>query len=741
VTIDTLMETPILQFEPIVEASGAELHQLGSGLAQAELDGQPAVRWEAEDAAVTIKQQLNRGKWKVRVRCAAPDGGTDSFWVVLDGEQQSTPFQVPRGQPAWSEFLVPIREPGEHEVKLILRESPGMLMTDLQFGRTKVIPGEPPVREEMASQRPRLYLTPAMVQRLPELAEAAKATYKPTGSPSEKLNDYDAASGSTGWARNLPRYALSYLIQPDPEYLKPLKAQVMNIVEFPHWGNPKWGRMIDVDLDGEYAMEGVALCYDWLYDEWTDEERATIRDKIALQCERIFDASLAGRTGGGHSYQQNHYWFAHYALVLGAAAVYGEVPEAEEWLAWGYDRMERILVTFADDGGFHEHPAYWDFSMPPLFQYIDLYEYLTGKHIPAGDQWLSKTAYYRFHNVFPGWKRSAALGDSSKTMGPGLLTNYMWLAKRYNDPVVWGMVDLLTGGPNSSVWCLLYADPDAPRKDPLAELPVAHEFTDIETAFARTDWTPDATMVAFISRPMGGRFWWEVGNRYGLGGTGHNHPDANHFILFGRGEVLCVDPGYTYAKKTANHNTVLVDGQGQYGDGEMWPALNEGWAEIEEFRHQNGVTYMRGNATRQYKPELGLKRFVRQLELRDRDHVVVVDELSAEQARTFTWLLHHEGELVQVEPDVFEMTKGDAKLGIQVFCGEKHEARLGSIEPNYEHPRRSVRPTEAPVMGELAGDVGPTAQALIVVALTIGDAGEDLPRARRVGDGEGWVAW
>ena len=45
-------------------------------------------------------------------------------------------------------------------------------------------------------------------------------------------------------------------------------------------------------------------------------------------------------------------------------------------------------------------------------------------------------------------------------------------------------------------------------------------------------------------------------------------------------------------------------------------------------------------------------------------------------------------------------------------------------------------------MGELAIDVGPTKEALIVVALTIGDAGEDLPRARRTGnDAAPWVEW
>jgi hypothetical protein len=84
-------------------------------------------------------------------------------------------------------------------------------------------------------------------------------------------------------------------------------------------------------------------------------------------------------------------------------------------------------------------------------------------------------------------------------------------------------------------------------------------------------------------------------------------------------------------------------------------------------------------------------------------------------------LLHHEGEMQQLGPDEFAMTKGQAKLSIRVSCDQAHQARLGTTEPNYEHTQRSVRPKEAPVLGELAIDIGPTAEAKVRVELTIGD--------------------
>ncbi|HJN15570.1 MAG TPA: DUF4962 domain-containing protein, partial [Armatimonadota bacterium] len=697
VTLDTLLETPILKMEPVFSAKGAELIEFGTGMVADEIDGEACVTWNAEDASLTISADMQPGNWKVRALCWAPNGSTDSFFFALDGQEKPEIYRTPKEILKWADHGFRIDEAGEHEVTLTLREGPGMKVVELEVARLSVQPDHEPMLEEFAEAHPRLYLTPEVAAKLPELAEAAKEYYAPSGPPSSTLQDYDAKKSSCGWARGLPRYALAYRLNPSDEYLALLKAQVMNIASFPHWGNPKWGRMWDTDLDAEYAMEGLALCYDWLHDEWTPEERETIRARIELGCRRIFTASLGGRTCGSHDFQQNHFWFPHYALMLGAAAIYEDTPEAREWLAWAYDRMERVLLTFADDGGFHEHASYWDFSFPPLFQYIDLYEQLTGRKIPAGEEWLSKTAYYRFHNVFPSLKGSAALGDCKKSTGPGSLTNYMWLAKRYDDATVRGMVNLLKPGPGSPPYYLLYAEPGAPTKDPREELPLAHYFDDIETAFMRTGWDEGATMAAFICRPMGGKTWWNIAHQYGLNAVGHNHPDANSFILYGRGEVLCVDPGYTYSKLTKNHNTVLVNGKGQFGNAEMWPRMNDGWGEIEEFRHEDGSTYARGNATRQYPEELGLTRFVREFELKDRDHVTITDELAAEEPTTFTWLLHHEGEMKQLGPDEFEMTKGEAKMGIRVTCEAPHEAKLGEIEPNYEHTLRSVRPDDAPV--------------------------------------------
>ena len=52
-------------------------------------------------------------------------------------------------------------------------------------------------------------------------------------------------------------------------------------------------------------------------------------------------------------------------------------------------------------------------------------------------------------------------------------------------------------------------------------------------------------------------------------GGGHVHPDANHFVLFGGGQWLMRDDGYQ-PKWTGQHNTLLVNGHGQLGEGAEW---------------------------------------------------------------------------------------------------------------------------------------------------------------------------
>jgi len=714
VGLQNLTDTPMLVRKTLFQCEGKQLLSLGKGM---KLQGEAVVTQKSFSIEINVETP-GVGEYALAVRASAPNRGADSYWVFVDGKRIKRPLTPPVGVMGERSIALGIDKPGKHRLRLTLRERPGSVISRLHVYKLSNRIPLPPMRKALLGKHPRMFFTAedleGMRKRLTD--KRVRRFYSPPGPLRRKPKQFRPGKRNGGSYRSLGNYALSYLLKPDEKKLKPILRWLEVATTYPHCG---------VDLDAEYFLEGVALTYDWLYEHIPPGLRARVRDTIARQCRQVYKASLHGRAGGGLSFQQNHYWYAHLSLALGAAAVYGEVPEADAWLAWAWDRFERIALSFSPDGGYHEGPGYWDFSMPTLYMYTDLYEWCTGLHVPYADAGLHGQAQFRFHHLYPGFEFSAALEDSKTTLHRPPVKLLLWEAKRFRDPVTMGMAKLLSRGPYSIAWRLLWLDEDIEARDPLQTLPLAKYYPDVEMAFARTSWDKDATFIAFVSRPLGGHKWADLCAKFGLGGTGHNHPEQNHFVLFGQGEVLAADPGYTYEKKTRNHNTILVDGKGQYGDGEVWPRPNPGRAHITQFVADGDVTIMSGDAASAYPAELGLLRFDRTIVLAGRDLVVVCDRLAAKQPTTFSWLLHHYGHLSKAE-GAWTITRGRAQLRVQPIVPAGLQVQTTVYRPQYIHPKRNLTPKEADIK-LLEFKAGPVRETTFLVPLLIGPAGSKPP--------------
>ena len=77
------------------------------------------------------------------------------------------------------------------------------------------------------------------------------------------------------------------------------------------------------------------------------------------------------------------------------------------------------------------------------------------------------------------------------------------------------------------------------------------------------------------------------------------------------------------------------------------------------------LDYIIGDAEDIYKPEAGLTSFKRHLVFLKPDVVVVLDELEAQQASRFTWLLHTDGTPGKIEQNKYRITHGDVLMDIQ----------------------------------------------------------------------------
>ena len=87
-----------------------------------------AVLTERREAAVTWTKALDRAVYQLTVRALAPDKGTDSLWIELDGKRQKGCIDLAEGVWTTACASLMIDKAGPHKVTLRLREAPGMLI-------------------------------------------------------------------------------------------------------------------------------------------------------------------------------------------------------------------------------------------------------------------------------------------------------------------------------------------------------------------------------------------------------------------------------------------------------------------------------------------------------------------------------------------------------------------------------------------------------------------------------------
>ena len=725
---DDPSKSDLVQEEVLFSTAGEALKQVASGgfdLVRREVG--TVVRTLEADFALTLDPDLTPGIYRLSVLCSAPSTSTDSFWLEVNGERQPQPIVLPKG--AYGEVHRGFRldVSGRANIRLVLRERPGVRVARLKLTHLAVqVDAASVIRPDLAGERPRLFVTRWDVERLRDAhrSAAGQRLYRQQGMLRGTPPPRSGPPKRAGWAWRMENQAIPCLLFNSPDEtgrFEAIRRHILTICTYDQWLPDGWSHSTpDLDLDAAYMIHGTAIAYDWLYHWFTEEERRIIREKLTYQARLMFEASFMERMYWARTVQQNHYWFDNYAIGVAGAALYGEVPEAEVWMAWSWDRLQGTLKTFAEDGGFHEGPAYWNFSVGALFRWIDLYEHTTGQTIAYADTWLRQTGYFPIHYVYPDLRSGAAIED---TFRPGVvpaLERLLWLAGRNGDARLFRVAELIHAGRQSTHWWTLkaLAGDVGTAVGTLDELmPKLAYYPDVEMYFARTSWQPEATMFAFEARPLGGHTLARLIEAYPwIGGVGHNHPAQNSFVLYGGGKELVVDPGYTLKKETANHNTVLVDGQGQYGDGERWPRWYPGWAHIGYASTQ--FPYVRGEAASAYPPELGVKRFTRQMLMVDRERVLIADQLEADRPRRFTWLLHFDegAEVLQADEGRFAATYEGASLQIDILTPTGMAARIDRYEPVWNN---IARPDYHPRIGRLQLTTGPVEATPVVAFLGV----------------------
>ena len=630
------------------------------------------------------------GTWQeLLVEFKAPDNAV-AFWLALE-KGTSGPAEI------------------DARLDKITLETIARLSVIEQY-RLAPVPAE---LERVRGVHPRLYLDSA---RVAEIREAVRTTHASLWKELRERADgavrrgppaYREQDGYSGheqlWQRGvgntMPVLAMAYLVTGQRQYLESAQAWALASCGYKTWG---LGRIDGMDLAASHQLFGLGIVYDWCYADLDPAARRTIRETIVRRGSAMFEAGAMGLAWWRRSYMQNHLWVDVCGLSIAGLAVFDEVEDADLWVGFALDKFRRSIDALGPDGASHEGVGYWEYGVEYLLKFMHVARELLGVDLYQHDWW-RRTARYALYLNLPrdAWTRRNCIVDIADCprghwYGPDYLLR--GLAGEYRDPHAQWLAQQIDEADVASAgasWLnLVWHDPSVPAEPPTA-LPTLHHFDDMDIVSARSDWSGHESLVVLKCGPfLGHKAVQEFS--YDPGG-GHVHPDANHFVVFGAGEWLLRDDGYR-SKWTGQHNTLLIDGRGQLGEGKQWfqgnlPLRVKARPRVLRAETTPTLDHVVSDAAEAYAADLGVERFERHLLFLKPDIVLVADEIRLKAPREMELRFHPEqqgcerrGEAfvfsgkstaLRIEPLTPEATRIEAaKLPVAGRHGEQNESTL-----------------------------------------------------------------
>ncbi|MGI6418898.1 MAG: DUF4962 domain-containing protein [Thermoguttaceae bacterium] len=560
-----------------------------------------------------------------------------------------------------------------------------------------------PLPAKLAAARgvhPRLYLNAAKIAELRraigtthaelwrELRDLADRAVK-RGPPAYREDDGHSGDEQL-WQREvgntMPVLAMAYALSGQRQYLESAKAWALASCGYKTWG---LGRIDGMDLAAGHQLFGLGIVYDWCHADLDEDARRTIRETIVRRGSAMFEAGATGKAWWGKSYMQNHLWVDACGLSVAGLAVVDEVDDADLWIGFGLDKFRRTTDALGTDGASHEGVGYWEYGVEYLLKFMHLARELLGVDLYQ-HPWWRQTAEYPLYLSLPrrAWTRSNSIVDiadcpRSHWYGPDYLLR--GLAREYRDGHAQWLADQVDradiAAPGASWLNLVWYDP-AVNPAPPDDLPTLRHFDDLGIVSARTGWSGAESLAVLKCGPFLGHkaveeFFYDPGG-------GHVHPDANHFVLFGAGEWLIRDDGYR-AKWTGQHNTLLVDGRGQLGEGKQWfdgsrPLAVKSRPRILRAASTPALDHIVGEAAAAYPADLAIESYRRHLLFLKPDVVIVADEIRTTTTRELELRFHPESQDCRREGEAYVCAGKAATLRIEPLTAEAVHVEAAPLE-------------------------------------------------------------
>lgn len=127
-------------------------------------------------------------------------------------------------------------------------------------------------------------------------------------------------------------------------------------------------------------LTGVAVVYDWLYDDLDPDTRATLRRTLLERGRLMYRQSK--KMYWRDAYLQNHLWVSLAGLAASASALEDDAEAAEEaaiWMSACLEKFRRTEALLGPDGASQEGLTYWTLGLDGLLRFWALANDLTGE--------------------------------------------------------------------------------------------------------------------------------------------------------------------------------------------------------------------------------------------------------------------------------------------------------------------------------------------------------------------------
>lgn len=473
----------------------------------------------------------------------------------------------------------------------------------------------------------------------------------------------------------------SYRISKDKKYLDRAEKELIKVSQFSDW-NPS--HFLDV---AEMTM-GVAIGYDWLYDDLTNSSKEIIKDAILKKgIEPSFDTKYNSWLKASHNWNQ----VCNAGMSYGALATFEENQTlAQQVIDRAIESIKLPMEDYKPEGAYPEGYSYWGYGTSFNVMFLDAIQqiYKTDFGLSQTEGFL-KTAGY-FQNM---------VGSSGKTFnysdaggGSGLSPAMFWFANQTkNSSLLFLEKQYLQGKDNSMekdrllpatmIWGKGISL--AKVSEPTQQIWVGQGKNPV--ALMRTSWTkPDAIF---------------VGLKGGSPSVNHGHMDIGSFVMDANGERWSMDLGMQEYESLESKGVKLW---GMTQDSERWQVYRynnlahstlafdnafqrvEGYAPITNFTKIPNFLSATSDISTVYKDKVASVN--RGIAIVDQKYVIVKDEIKAsEKATTVRWAMMTSASVKITKDGTAELSQNGKKLYLKVAKPSNITIKTWSTQPTHDY--------------------------------------------------------